>query len=56
MSEIEKTGFCWNCGHQLMCLTSLFCNDKCKKAYERRQAQQNKIKTGKRANYGVTGI
>jgi hypothetical protein len=55
MPELEITGYCWNCGRQC---NDLFCNNKgcCKKAYERRQAIQNKVKSGKRANYGVTGI
>lgn len=33
-----------------------FCKDKCLKSYERKMAQMNKVKTGKRANYGATGI
>ena len=33
-----------------------FHNERCKARYERLQIQQNKVKTGKRANYGVTGI
>jgi len=51
--DLEVTGFCYNCGR--IC-KKLFCDEKCFKAYERKQAQQNKVKTGKRANYGVTGI
>ena len=50
---LEQTGFCWSCG--LLC-EELFCDDKCEKSYNRKQGLQNKIKTGKRANYGVTGI
>lgn len=53
MNTLEITGFCWNDG--LPC-KELFCNDKCKKAFKLKEQRQNKVKSGKRANYGPTGI
>ena len=51
--ELEITGFCWKCG--LPC-KDLFCNDKCKKAYERKEQRILTKRHGKRENYGVKGI
>lgn len=52
--NIEPTGFCWNCG--LIC-KELFCNDKCKRLYENRQARDERKHNhlSKKEGYGLLG-
>ena len=49
----KKTGFCWDCGY--LC-KDLFCNEKCEKAYNRKEEQINRIMKSKRDAYGAKGI
>ena len=51
---LERTGFCWNDGLPIS-KDGLFCNMKCKEAYDRRQRQDSAIKRGKKASYGAAG-
>ena len=50
---MDQTGFCWNCGRQLIGEAGYFCNKKCQEQYERKQNRQ--IRKGKRAGYGLAG-
>ncbi len=50
--SIYPTGFCWKCG--LPCKEGeLFCNKKHEQQYK--QKQEDGIKKGKRAGYGIVG-